>query len=229
MSLIKLRLVCWVSSLGVQALCGCASYGSHLTATPVAPDAAQASVHADTILMDRGFGPQFLPNPELGFRLGYSDDVDFGGRVNFGGGELNTRLRFVNAPLADITMSPFLGGGFVPMTNRDTGILRVPAGMRLLFGFHASSSADLLLGLSGAVEAQAPLLAVRGHTEDLHFLLSPGCSIGAEFPWGTLKVHPEVNLTAPYDPRDRSPDDSAARGFQNPIIQAGIAFKWNSL
>ena len=127
----------------------------------------------------------------------------------------------------DIALSPYLGGGFVPLTNRDTGVLRAPLGLRALFGWHASRKVDVVLGLNGAVEAQAPLYSVSGHFEDVRFLLSPGCSLGTVVPWGDrLRIHPELNLTAPYDPADRGPYDANSHGFQKPIVQGGVAFKW---
>lgn len=206
---------------------GCASYGSHLSATPVRPGDNQAGLHVDAILMDRGFGPQVLPNPELGFRVGYSENVDFGGRVNATGFELNSLLRLERSEALDVALSPYLGAGFVPLTNRDTGILRAPLGARLLFGWHASREVDVVLGLTGAVEAQAPLYSLGGRPEYVRFLVSPGGSLGAVFPWGTsLRIHPELNLTAPYDPSDRGYYDADSDGFQKPIVQAGIAFKW---
>lgn len=230
MSVLKLRLAIWLGSVAVESLCGCASYGSHLTATPIAPDGAEASFHADAVILDRGLGPQALPNPELGFRLGYSEDVDFGGRLNVAGGELNTRLRLLRSKGADFTLSPYVGAGFVPLTNRDTGILRAPLGSRLILGLHASPKTQVMLALSGAVEAQAPLPALRGHTEDLKFLLTPACTVGVDFPWGSsLRVHPEINFVLPYDPANRGVYDADSRGFQEPIVQAGIALKWPDL
>ncbi len=227
-----LLLVRWLKLLLFRScpaalLGGCASYGSHLNATPMRPGENQAGLHVDAILMDRGFGPQVLPNPELGFRVGYSENVDFGGRLNAAGFELNSLARVQRSKHLDVALSPYLGAGFVPLTNRDTGVLRVPLGMRALFGWHASDEVDVIVGLNGAVEAQAPLYVVGGHSEDLRFLLSPGCSLGSDLPWGdSLRIHPELTLTAPYDPADRGPYDGGSSGFQKPIVQGGIAFKW---
>jgi hypothetical protein len=224
--LLRLRLLL-IQSLPAALLGGCASYGSHLSATPVRPGDNQAGVHADAVLMDRGFGPEVLPNPELGFRVGYSENVDFGGRVNVGGFELNSLARVQRSKHLDVAVSPYLGAGFVPATNRDTGVLRAPLGMRALFGWHASDKVDVIVGLNGAVEAQAPLYAVSGQFEDVRFLVSPGCSLGSEIPWGdSLRIHPELTLTAPYDPADRGPYDGGPHGFQKPIVQGGFAFKW---
>ena len=52
---------------------GCASYGSHLDATALPPGRTQLSLNADALVIDRGLGPQVLPNPELGYRLGVSE------------------------------------------------------------------------------------------------------------------------------------------------------------
>src|SRR5690349_9037500 len=98
-----------VSAAVALALSGCASYGSHLGASTLPAGEDEVSLNADVLVIDRGLGPQFLPAPELGYRLGVGKSLDLGGRLNAGSVELNARWRVIRSAFADVALVPATG------------------------------------------------------------------------------------------------------------------------
>ncbi len=198
---------------------GCASYGPHLTATPVPPGKDEFGINADAILVDRGFGPQLLPNPELSLRDGVSENIDWGLRFNVAGLEGNTRFRLARSEWLDFTLSPFLGAGFVPATNRDTGLLRLPIGGRMLLGWHVLPKADVVIGAGAIVDPQFPLTILRGEPTGSKAELSPTATVGSEIALGdALRLNPELNIVPTYD--------TAAKTWRTVTLQGGVSLRW---
>lgn len=193
------------------------SYGSHLSASTLPPGAGELSLNADALVVDRGLGAQALPNPELGYRRGLGRNLDAGGRLNVGSTEANLRWRFARGR-ADWTLVPALGFGFVPVTNRDTGLFNAHALTTLLGGVPLSQRSQLVLGARGALTYAFPLTAFRGRSggDTLYWLV--GGVAGYRFPLGERWfAFPELNVLYPYD--------GARAEWLYPTLQGGIAFQ----
>lgn len=202
--------------IATHAALGCASYGAHLTATPVPEGEHEWMVAADAVLLDRGFGPQVLPNPEVGLRFGLGQDIDVGGRLNSGGLELNSVMRVVDTGTLDLALVPGVAVAFVPATNPDTGVMQASALGSLLLGLHLSPRVELVFGARAVAAYAFPLTALRGDASSSKMIYSPGASSGVRVRLSrTLSLMPEVNALVPYD--------SARRAWSFPSVQAGIS------
>lgn len=203
------------------AAAGCASYGSHLTATPTARGETEYSVNVDGLVLDRGFGPQFLPNPEVAIRRGLARDLDLGLRVNALGGEASSRIGVLGLGRYRLTSVPLLGGGFVPATNQDTGLATTTAGMVLLSGITAGSRSEVVLGLRGQARLDLNAVAVQEDFDAATWRFVPGGSLGMRFPVNPrLFVFPELVVVVPYE--------LEGKGWEFPIVQVGVAIQWGS-
>ncbi len=197
----------------------CISYGSHLSATPTAPGETEYSVSADALVLDRGFGPQVLPNPELGIRWGLARELDFGLRVNALGGEASSRLGLVALDGYRLTLVPLLGGGFVPATNQDTELVTTTAGFLALNGIRLGSRTELVVGLRAQPRLGLNAVAVQEDFSEATWSFVSGGSLGVRFPLGDrLFLFPEAVVVVPYDLEGGS--------FRTPILQAGVAVQW---
>lgn len=202
------------------AVWGCASRGAHLSASPVAPGGRELSLAADALLVDRGFGPQLLPNPEVGLRLGLSEHADLGVRANVGSVEVNARLRALRSERLELTLVSGLGVGFVPVTNSDSGLFNASALGALLLGINLGQRSQLVLGPRGIATYAFPLTTFRGAASGARMIYSPGGVLGFRFPLGARSyLFPELNVLAPYD--------TERAEWQFPSIQAGIAFQFD--
>jgi hypothetical protein len=194
---------------------GCASYGSHLSATPLAPGKSELTLSADALILDRGFGPQIVPNPEAGWRIGLGDDVDVGGRLNLAGIEANARFRVFDRGAFDLALVPGLGFGFVPVTNADTGLFNLSALGSLLLGVELKPGWQLVMGGRGMAQGTFPATTFRGDIDAAKLLYLAGGTLGLRLPLGkTTWLFPDVNILVPYD--------SERNGWYFPNIQAGI-------
>lgn len=207
-----------LSLVGASA---CVSYGSHLGATPTPLGHTEYSLDVDGMLMDRGFGPQVLPNPEASVRWGLARELDFGLRVNALGGEASSRVGLLQLGRYRFTSVPLLGGGFVPATNQDTGLVTTAAGVVLLNGFTLASSTEIVVGLRGQVRLDLNAVAVQEDFSAATWSLVPGGSLGVRFPVSRqLFLFPELVVLVP-----RSLE---GQGFQTPILQGGVSIQWGS-
>ncbi len=196
---------------------GCVSYGSHLGAVTLAPGKREVSVHADALLVDRGVGPQVLPNPGFAYRVGVVPNFDVGGRANLAGLELNARWRFLQHSFADLALVPALGFGFVPVTNPDTGLFDTRAMGSALASVHLSPRSELVLGARGGLAYTLPMTAFRGDPtgDDVYYLV--GGVLGVRVPVGARTyLFPDVNVLFPYD--------TGRAEWQFPAVQGGIGF-----
>jgi hypothetical protein len=210
----RLALVCGAS--GCLAVQGCATYGSHLSSTPVAPGASELSLSADALILDRGFGPQIVPNLEAGWRIGLGEDVDVGGRLNLAGMEANARFRVLDRGAFELALVPGLGFGFVPVTNADTGLFNLSALSALLLGVDLKRDWQLVIGPRGMAQCAFPLTTFRGDLDAAKLLYLAGGTLGLRFPLGKKTwIFPDVNVLVPYD--------SQRNEWQFPNIQAGVA------
>jgi hypothetical protein len=213
-ALVRVRVVSALVFLG-----GCASYGSHLSASPTAPGNRELALSADVLVIDRGVGPQVLPNPEIGLRLGLVDDLDIGGRLNAGGFEGNARWRVLASEAFDLAVVPGLGFGFVPVTNADSGIFNANGLATVLGGVKVGSRTDLVFGMRGVATYAFPLTAFRGDASGAKMLYLPGGMIGMRMPVGkTSYVFPDVSVLRPYD--------SERDEWYFPTIQGGVSLQF---
>jgi hypothetical protein len=194
---------------------GCVTYGSHLTARSLAAGSRELSLNADALVIDRGLGPQLLPNPELGYRLGVGQSIDVGGRLNAGSLELNARWQLLSGKAA-LALVPALGFGFVPVTNRDTGLFNLHALGSALGSFRLRERWDLVVGARGGMTYAFPLTAWRGDASGDSVTLLAGGAIGLRFPLGKRSyLFPDLNLLFPYETqRDE---------WSFPTFQGGVA------
>jgi hypothetical protein len=207
------------ASLALALCTRCASYGSHLSATPVSPGSSELSLAADVLLIDRGFGPQLLPNPEVGLRLGSSEHVDIGGRVNLGSVEANARIRVLNSRRLELTLVPGVGFGFVPATNSDAGLFNVSGLGALLTGINLTARSQLVIGARGVATYAFPLTTFSGDASGARMIYSAGGVLGFRLPLGEKSyLSPELNVLVPYD-TDRAE-------WQFPIFQAGVSYQF---
>jgi hypothetical protein len=200
---------------------GCASYGSHLAATPIRKGGSELSIHADGMIIDRGLGPQLLPNPEASLRYGLTRDLDFGGRLNAGSLELDLRYRFVETRAFSLSVVPGMGGGFVPVTNADTGLCNANLLASLLGGLRVDGEDEVVLGPRVISTYAFPLTAFRGDSTGARFIHALGGVVGARFRAGRrLSLSPELNVFLPYD-TDR-------KEWYLPAVQGGLGFQFGS-
>ena len=185
------------------------------------PGRTEYSLGADALVLDRGFGPQVLPNPEASIRFGLARELDFGLRVNALGAEASSRIGLVHFERYRLTTLPLLGGGFVPATNQDTELFTTTAGMVLLNGFTLGSRSELVVGLRGQARLGLNAVAVQEDFAEATWSFAPGGSLGVRFPVSErFYLFPEVVVVAPYD--------LELGAFETPILQGGVAVQWVS-
>ncbi|HEX6766033.1 MAG TPA: hypothetical protein VF103_11160 [Polyangiaceae bacterium] len=208
-------------TVALLAVPGCVSYGSHLTAKPTPPGTSEYSVNVDGLIIDRGLGPQVLPNPEASMRWGVSRNVDFGVRVNTLGAEASSRIALLRLDSYELTSVPLLGGGFVPATNEDTGLVTTTAGVMLLNGVELGAETSLVLGLRSQMRLELNAVAVEEDFSAANWSFVPGGSLGVRFPLGRrLFLFPELVIAVPRD---------LERGvWKFPVFQGGVAVQWGS-
>ena len=201
---------------------GCVTYGSHLTATPTALGETEYSMAADALVLDRGFGPQVLPNPEASIRWGFARELDFGLRVNALGAEASSRIGLLRAERYRFTALPLFGGGFVSATNQDTELVTTTVGLALLNGFAIGSRTDLVVGLRGQTRLGLNAVAVQEDFAAATWSFVPGGSLGVRFPVSArFHLFPEIVVVVPYD--------LEGNVFRSPVLQGGVAVQWDSL
>jgi hypothetical protein len=203
------------------AASACISHGSHLSATPTAPGQTEYSFNVDALLLDRGFGPQILPNPEASIRWRLARELDFGLRVNALGGEASSRLGVVAVDGYRLTAVPLLGGGFVPATNQDTELVTTTLGLVALNGVKLASRTELVIGLRAQPRLGLNAVAVREDFAEATWSFVSGGSLGVRFPLNArLFLFPEAVVVVPYD--------LEGAAFRSPILQAGIGLQWGA-
>jgi hypothetical protein len=207
--------------LALSAAPGCVSYGSHLSATPTAEGELEYSVNADAVVLDRGAGPQILPNPELSIRRGFGQEFDLGLRLNALGAEATSRIGLLDLARYRLTSVPLLGGGFVPATNKDTGLATTTAGVILLNGITIAPRTELVVGVRGQARLDLNAVAIREDFGAATWRFVPGGSFGVRFPVSQrLFLFPEVVVLAPYNLENGA--------FESPIVQGGVGLQWGS-
>jgi hypothetical protein len=197
----------------------CSSYGLHLTPAPLPPGSQQLGVSFDALLIDRGFGPQLVPNPELAWRRGVGNGVDLGGRVNAGGVEANLRWRLLQHGAFTLAAVPGMSFGFVPVTNADTGLFNASALASLLGGLELAKRWQLVFGARGAATYAFPFTAFQGEAAGAKMIYLAGGVLGLRCPVGkSTFLLPDVNVLVPYD--------SELHEWFFPNIQGGVSLEW---
>jgi hypothetical protein len=175
----------------------------------------------DGLLLDRGFGPQVLPNPEAAIRWGLAPELDLGFRLNALGAEASSRLGLVELAGYRLTAVPLLGGGFVPATNQDTELVTTTAGLIVLNGIRLASRTELVVGVRAQPRLGLNAVAVREDFAAATWSFVPGGSLGVRFPLSnSLFLFPEAVVVVPHD--------LEAGVWETPIVQAGIGVQWSS-
>ncbi|HVY31959.1 MAG TPA: hypothetical protein VHB79_35735 [Polyangiaceae bacterium] len=210
--------VAWYIAL-LSWLSGCVSYGSHLSASPLPEHTREVSLNADVLIVDRGLGPQPLPNPELGYRRSINPSLDWGGRINAGSLETNLRWGFAGG-VVRWALVPGLGLGFVPVTNRDTGLFNSHLLLSLLSGVRLGQRSELVLAARGALTYAFPLTLLRGEPgEDTLYYLAGG-ALGFRFPVGEHTfLFPELDVLRAYD--------TQSERWLFPTLQGGVALQFD--
>lgn len=199
---------------------GCATYGSHLTATPIAPGESELTLAADGLLIDRGFGLQPLPNPDASLRWGLADGLDLGLRAHFVGLESTARVRLVRSGAFSLAAVPGLGFAFVPVTNEDTGLFNANLLGGLLAGLGLGGGDELVLGARAIATYAFPLTAFRGDASGDKMLYRVGGVVGVRVRLSdSLSLFPDLNVFAPYD--------SERKDWTLPILQGGVALSFD--
>jgi hypothetical protein len=174
---------------------------------------------ADVLVVDRGLGPQLLPNPEAGWRRGIGDDTDLGARINFGGVEANGRFRVLKSNGLHLALVPGVGVGFVPVTNADSGLFHVSALGAVLGGVELARRSQFVIGARGIASYAFPLTAFRGDAAGAKGIYLVGGVLGVRLPVGeSTYLFPDINLLAPYD--------SDRRQWYFPSIQGGVSLQF---
>ena len=198
---------------------GCVSYGSHLSATPVPAGQDEVALSADVLVIDRGLGPQLLPNPEAAWRSGLGENMDLGARVNVGGVEANGRFRVLSSTLLELTLVPGVGVGFVPVTNADSGLFHVSALGAVLAGIELDRRNQLVIGARGMASYTFPLTAFSGDAAGAKVIYLVGGVLGVRLPVGeSTYLFPDINVLVPYD--------SDRREWFFPNIQGGVSLQF---
>ena len=199
--------------------CGaCATYGSHLTATPTDIGRSRLGVDIDAIYLDRGTGYQILPNPAMSYKKSLAYDLDLGLRANALGGVGNLRWRFYTSKDLSLALVPGLGFGFVAATNADTGLFQAVAATDLLLGYQFGARTTFVLGARTRAELQLPSI-VFSEPSGTKLVLLPGGTLGIRFPVGQdTYLFPEVNVFADFDTQRHQ--------WLPPIVQGGTALEF---
>lgn len=196
---------------------GCVSYGSHLGTAPLPSGSRELSLAADGLLVDRGLGPQLLPNPEVGYRIGVGHELDVGARLNVGSLELSGRWRFLQGDVS-LALVQGLGFGFVPVTNRDTGLFNAHWLTSLLVGTPVTRTSELVFGVRGAMTYAFPLTAFRGDASEATTYWLGGGEAGYRFAIGKeVYLFPQLTALRAYDTR--------AGEWLYPTLQGGVALQ----
>ncbi len=199
----------------------CASYSPHLGAQPTGANTTEYSAAADALVLDRGFGPEIFPSPEVGVRRGLGHHWDLGLRVYVFGCELSARHRIYAGGRSrhTLTLVPLLSFSAVNATNRDTSFANASAGSLFLYGIELNPGVELTLGLREQLDLGLNAVAIREDFSASRPWLLTGVQAGLSAPLTrSISLHPGATLLWPYDL------DGA--GAQSPIIQGGMGATW---
>lgn len=185
-------------AVAMFALSGCASYASHMTPKTTPPGEWALSADVDLLVLDRGFGPQVLPNASLLVRRGLSKNLDIGGRISAIGLSLSTRYRFVSSGVFEMAAVLGIGFGFVPVTNRDTGLFNASVRLSLVSGWNLPGDWTLVLSAHAHTEFRLTMIAFAGELRGSTAAEVPGVTAGVRIPiregWA---LFPEVGVFFP--------------------------------
>lgn len=193
---------------------GCGTYSNHLTARPTQPGAVDLGIHVDVVATERGtMSRSVLPNPEIMVRVGLADGVDFGGKINFLGAELSSRIGFVQGDF-DLAFAPGIGLSLATRTSEETESLVFTGKLPLLAGVHTGEVVTLVGGFSGIFHVTAG----AGETDNSDVILYPGGTFGVDLQLARIiALFPEINVHVPYHVN--------LERWRKPVFQGGIAVR----
>jgi hypothetical protein len=193
---------------------GCGTYSNHLTARPTKPGAVDLGVHIDVVATERGtMSTSVLPNPEIMVRVGLADGFDFGGKINFLGAELSSRIGLVEGDF-DLAFAPGIGLSLATRTSEETEAFLFSGKLLLLAGVHIGDVITLVAGFSGIFHVTAG----AGETENSDVLLYPGGTFGVDMQLAKIiALFPEINVHVPYHVN--------LERWRKPVFQGGLAVR----
>lgn len=212
--------------LGAALLGGCASFSTMSTARTVPRDTTQMWVAPEIVGMtfDTGSPPErqsfSVPQFELGFRRGVTDDVELGAKLWLLGAALESKVQVVRAESQDsgidVAIAPSVGwlgfnsgdggGNF----NVLTGYLSIP------IGFNVPGGSQLVV-TPKAIYQRYMASGDGGGSAGLMFL---GGSLGYAWKLGTMYVLPEISLMQPVI----NPSTSEVIRYDGFVFQGGLGF-----
>jgi hypothetical protein len=192
----------------------CGTYSNHLTARPTAPGEVDLGVHIDVVATERGtMNRSILPNPEVMIRVGLAKGFDLGGKINFLGAELSSRIGFIEGDF-DLAFAPGIGLTLATRTSEETEALVFSGKLPLLAGVHIGEIVTLVGGFSGIFHVTAG----AGETDNADVILYPGGTFGIDFQIVRLfALFPEINVHVPYHVN--------LERWRKPVFQAGLAVR----
>jgi hypothetical protein len=198
----------------LPVLIGCGTYSNHHTARPTAPGDVDLGVHIDVVATERGLKSRsILPNPEIMVRVGLAKGFDLGGRINFLGGELSSRIGFIEGDF-DLAFAPGIGLTLATRTSDETEALVFTGKLPLLAGVHLGHIVTLVGGFSGIFHVTAG----AGETENSDVILYPGGTFGVDLQLARIiALFPEINVHVPYHVN--------LERWRKPVFQGGLAVR----
>jgi hypothetical protein len=177
------------------AATGCGTYSNHLTARATKPGAVDLGVNLDVIATERGSRSRsVLPNPEIMVRVGLAKGFDLGGKINFLGAELSSRIGFIEGDF-DLAFAPGIGFSFATRTDQDDEALVFTGKLPLLAGVHLGEIVTLVGGFSGIFHVSAG----SNESDNADVILYPGGTFGVDLQLAPIiALFPEINVHAPY-------------------------------
>ena len=206
----SLRKLCAILAL----LAGCGTYSNHLTARPTKPGAVDLGVHIDVVGTERGtMSRSILPNPEIMVRVGLADGFDFGGKINFLGAELSSRIGLVEGDF-DLAFAPGIGLSLATRTSEETEAFVFTGKLPLLAGVHIGDIVTLVGGFTGIFHVTAG----SGESDNSDVILYPGGTFGVDLQLAKIiSLFPEINVHVPYHVN--------LERWRKPVFQGGLAVR----
>jgi hypothetical protein len=177
------------------AASACGTYSNHLTARATPPGAVDLAVNLDVLATERGtMKTSVLPNPEIMVRVGLAKGFDLGGKINFLGAELSSRIGFIESDF-DLAFAPGIGFSFATRTDRDDEALVFTGKLPLLAGVHIGEIVTLVGGFSGIFHVSAG----SNESDTADVILYPGGTFGVDMQFAPIiGLFPEITVHAPY-------------------------------
>ncbi|WP_240359514.1 hypothetical protein [Pyxidicoccus trucidator] len=179
----------------------------------------EVGVSLNALAYEHGRERGYLPSPELTFRKGVSENLDWGGRLCLLGLELGTRHRLVERSSWTWSLAPSAGVWYVPVTNNSTEPVNFRLGAKTLLDYRLSRAWTVTGGASLMGAFAGPLTTFQGRFNGSHLLALPGGSLGVAFRLRpSLELRAEGGLELPLD---------LSEGRRQLTGHAGLTLRWS--